>query len=48
MKAKKRSKKASRTDEMTVESFVSLFNHFGVSKCVFKLVWCSFVRVGLR
>ena len=41
MKAKKRSKKASETGEMTAESFVSLFNNFGVSKCVFKVVWCG-------
>ena len=47
MKAKKRSKKASGTGEMTAESFVSLLNHFGVSKCVLKVVWCGLVRVGL-
>ena len=42
-KAKNRSKKASGTGEMTAESFVSLFNHSGVSKCVFKVVWCGLV-----
>ena len=36
------------TGEMTAESFVSLFNHFGVSKCVFKVVWCGLVRVVLQ
>ena len=48
MKAKKRSKKASGTGEMTAVGFVPLFNHFRVSKCVFKVVWCGLVRVGLQ
>ena len=47
MDFKKRFQKASETGEMTRESFVSLFNHFGVSKCVFKVVCCSLVQVGL-
>ena len=47
MDFKKRFKKASETVEITWESFVSLFNYLGVSKCVFKVVWCGLVRVGL-
>ena len=47
MDYKKRFKKASETGEMTCESFVSLFNYFGMSKYVFKVAWCSLVRVGL-
>ena len=47
MDFKKRFEKALETGEMTCESFVSLFNHFGVSTCVFKVVWCGLVLVGL-
>ena len=45
--APKRNFAPSDPDETTAESFVSLFNHFVVSKCVFKVVWCGLVRVGL-
>ena len=47
MDFKKRFKKASETGEKTCESFVYLLNHFGMSECVFKVVWCGLVQVGL-
>ena len=38
MDFKRRLKRALETSEMTCESFLSLFDHFGVSECVFKVI----------